>query len=205
MTATRPPRDPNKDREKAEKIIDGTAKVRKRTKSQKLMDAVLPEDIFDVKEYVIRDVVAPIIQNSLYDIAVGWLSAIFGRRSAPMGGRASRPSYRDYYDDRDRRRPRDYSRESRYSQRDYSPRRRTFDYETIVFDTYTEADKVLERMRDQVVTYGNVSILEMFDFAGLSCDYTAKDFGWEDLRRAKVVWDRDGWVIDGLSRPLPID
>ena len=199
---TYPPRDQRDERKKAEKVIDGSAKVRKRTKSQKLVETFLPDDMYDIRTYVIQDVIAPIIKNSLYDMAIGWLSAIFGRSASPSRG-SSRPSYRDYYDERERRRERDYSRSSRYSQND-QPRRRTFDYETIVFDTYTEADKVLERMRDQLATYGNVSILEYFDFAGLSCDYTAKDYGWEDLRRAKVVWDRDGWVIDGLGRPIPI-
>lgn len=199
---TYPPRDQRDERKKAEKVIDGSAKVRKRTKSQKLVETFLPDDMYDIRTYVIQDVIAPIIKNSLYDMAIGWLSAIFGR-SVSSSRSSSRPSYRDYYDERERRRERDYSRSSRYPQND-QPRRRTFDYETIVFDTYTEADKVLERMRDQLATYGNVSILEYFDFAGLSCDYTAKDYGWEDLRRAKVVWDRDGWVIDGLGRPIPI-
>lgn len=198
-------KEPSKqDRGKSEKVIEGSAKVRKRSRSQKLMEAFLPEDMYDVKSYVLQDVIAPIIQNSMYDIAVGWLSAIFGRRSSPVG-RSSRPSYRDYYDDRERRRERDYSRASRYPQQSAPVRRRTFDYETIIFDTYSEADKVLERMRDQVATYGNVSILEYFDFAGLSCDYTARDYVFEDLRRAKVVWDRDGWIIDGLPRPVPMD
>ena len=198
-----PSKEPMQDRGKTGKVIDGSAKVRKRSRSQKIADTFLPDDMYDIRSYIIQDVVAPIIKNSLYDMAVGWLSAIFGRGVSPAK-REPRPSYRDYYDDQERRRERDYSRASRYPRETYQ-RRRTFDYETIIFDTYTEADKVLERMRDQEETYGNVSVLEYFDFAGLSCDYTARDFVFKDLRRAKVVWDRDGWVIDGLPRPVPMD
>lgn len=193
------------DRGRSEKVIEGSAKVRKRSKSQKLLDTIVPEDMYDVRSYVIQDVIAPIIQNCLYEIGVGALGSIFGRGKPSSPRMSSRPSYRDYYDSRGRREARDirdYSRSSRYYEE--RPRRGTYDYDTICFDTYTEADKVLERMRDQIATYGNVSVLEYFDFAGLSCDYTARDYIWEDLRRAKVVWDRDGWIIEGLPRPLPI-
>lgn len=197
--------DSEQERERGGKVIEGSAKVRKRSKSQKFLDTLVPEDMYDVRSYVIQDVIAPIIQNCLYEIGVGALGSIFGRGKPSSPRSSSRASYRDYYDIRGRREAReirDYSRSSRYY--DEPIRRRTYEYDTICFDTYTEADKVLERMRDQVATYGNVSVLEYFDFAGVSCDYTARDWVMEDLRRAKVVWDRDGWIIEGLPRPVPI-
>lgn len=201
------PETSKRNRENNEKVIEGNAKVKKRSASRKMLGALIPEDAVDLKEYVFEEVIVPIIQNGLYDIAVGWLGVLFGRgRSPSYSGRRmdSRPSYRDYYETRGsgERRRNDYR--PSYTRRE-PPRRGAFDYDTIQFENFTEADKVLNRMRDQIATYGNVSVLEYFDFAGLTCEYTAKDFGWINLDRAKVVWDRDGWIIDGLPRALPIE
>lgn len=190
---------------KSEKVISGTAKVTKRKKSRKILDSFVSEDLPEVRNYIWDDVVAPIIRSCLYDIGVGALSSVFGRGSGGNYGRYggngryggdTRVSYRQYYDNG----PRDRRKDDRYY------RRGVYDYDELSFDTYAEADKVLGRMLDQISAYGNVSVLEMYDFSGLSCDYTAKDYGWVNLRRAVVRQGRDGrWYIEGLPKAMPID
>ena len=58
-------------------------------------------------------------------------------------------------------------------------------------------DEMLDRFK--VVT-----VLDMYDAAGKTAPYTADKYGWSDLREAKVVPVRGGYVVK-LPRAYPID
>jgi len=40
-----------------------------------------------------------------------------------------------------------------------------------------------------------VSVADLFDMAGISCNYTDNKYGWSDLKGAKVERVSDGYVI----------
>ena len=58
-------------------------------------------------------------------------------------------------------------------------------------------------MCEAIETYQMVSVADLYDLVGVTGDYTDNKYGWTNLRNAKVVRVRDGYMID-LPKALPI-
>ena len=66
---------------------------------------------------------------------------------------------------------------------------------------------MLDQMREMVDResgYGLVTVADMYDMAGLSVPYTARNYGWFNLRTAEVMRGHDGYFLK-LPRAMPID
>ena len=79
-----------------------------------------------------------------------------------------------------------------------------FDYDDIVIESRGEAEAVLIQMDDLIERYGFVSVLDLYDMCELTAPYTSDKYGWTDLRTARVVPVRKGYVLK-LPRALPLD
>lgn len=172
---------------KVEKVITGTAKVKK-NEMRRLADIFIAEDVTNVKSYVLTEVVVPAIKNVISDIVVGGVNMLFFGSTTRKGGSGVRGQYVDYSSR--------FTGGSRFvDQRDESQNRPIRSYEDIVLTTRGEAEEVLRRMDELVETYEKVSIADLFDLCGLSCEYTDNKYGWYNIRNAEVVRTRDGYKI----------
>ena len=59
-------------------------------------------------------------------------------------------------------------------------------------------------MDELIETYGMVSVADLYDLVGITCNYTDNKYGWTSVRNAEPVRTRDGYVLK-LSRPIPIN
>lgn len=66
---------------------------------------------------------------------------------------------------------------------------------SIVFDSRETAYGVLDRMDELLERYGRVSAADLFEIAGLSCQYMDNEYGWTDLNSAYVEIFPHGYVI----------
>lgn len=181
---------------KVEKVINGTAKIKKKTEARKFADAFISEDAHHVKEYIFMDVLVPGIKKAVYDIVINGLDMILygetgrsDRRKSP----SEKVSYRNYYDDRrDRDRHRD----------DYRGRTR-YSYDDISVPTRGEAERVLTCMEELIEEYGHVTVADLYDLVGVSGEFTDNNYGWINLRNASVVRCSDGYRLK-LPKALPI-
>lgn len=184
--------DAYRERKKAERVVSGTAKVKQKNEIRKIADAFVPEDVSNIKSYFIWDVLVPNAKKAILDIVCMCLNIddpSYKRKST-----GSKISYRDYYDRGDTRRT---SSDSRRSSR--------FEYDDIVIPSRGEAEAVLSQMDDMIERYRFVSVLDLYDICGLdSPPYTSDKYGWSDLRTARVVPVRDGYILK-LPRALPFD
>lgn len=174
---------PKTEKKKIERVTTGKVKVKKKTGLQKMAGALFAEDAEKVKSYILMDVLLPTIADGITDILKRSVDAIFGRKSSGGGSRASKFSYISYYDNPDRRGTTAKSRG-------------VYDYDDIIFDSRGEAEEVLDRMDELVGSYGNVSVAEFYDLAGVSSEYTSNRYGWTDIHTAKIVRvSGDGYMI----------
>lgn len=184
----------NKIDKKLNKVVAGTAKTRKKSKAEKLAGIFAPEDVTNVRSYILTDVIVPGIKNAVADVVSIMLFGEAGR----IGGRkknGSKVSYQRYYEDR------------RDDRRDYGRPRAAggFEYDDIIFETRGDADLVLDQLDASIATYGLVSVADLYDLAGITCpSYTANKYGWTDLRNAKSVRTRDGYILQ-LPRTVQIN
>lgn len=171
---------------RTEKIVTGDVKQRKKTGLSKAANTFLPGDVDSVKSYILMDVLVPSIKRAISDIVCNGINMLLGEPNRNKGNSVgAKVSYRQYYQDRDDRR--DYARPR--SQAQYS-------YDDIVFDDRGDAEAVLERMEELLERFDVVSVADLFDMAGISCNYTDNKYGWTDLRSAHVERVRDGYIIN---------
>ena len=183
------------ERKKIEKVVTGKVKTKKKSEISKLKDTFISEDVSNVKSYIVMDVLIPAAKKAISDIVRDGIDMILygdthrGRSSSS----ASYVSYRSY-SDRDRR---DNRYESSRSRTIYEP-------DDIILESRVEAEEVLERMNELLDNYGIVSVADLYDLVGKSCDYTANRYGWTNIRNAEPVRVRDGYLLK-MPKVGPID
>lgn len=176
------------------KVVTGAAKTRKKSEVKKFANTFLPDDVTSVKSYILMDVVVPGLKNAIADVVSIMLFGETGRIGGKKGN-GSKVSYQRYYDDR------------RDDRRNYARPRAPggYDYDDIIFESRGDADLVLDQLEAAINQFGLASVLDLYDLAGITCptSYTADKYGWTDIRSAKVVRVRDGYVLE-LPRAVQI-
>ena len=170
-------------KKKTEKVVSGMVTRKKQSGLSKAGKLLMPGDTGGLKNYILMDVLVPSIKRAISDIVCNGINMLLGEPARSKDRNvASRVSYRQYYDDR----------------RDDRPKPRThavYDYDDLVFDNRGDAEEVLYRMEELVDRFQTVSVADLFDMAGVTCDYTANKYGWTDLHGTYVDRVHDGYVI----------
>lgn len=184
---------------RAEKVVQGKVKVKKKNEVRKFADVFVAEDTRNVKDYLLMEVAIPAIKNTIIDLITNGINMLLngdtGRSSSSRKRSGDYVSYRDYSSrDRDRRDSRD------------SGHRGRFDLDDLVFGNRRDAEATLEQMDEMIERYGVATVLDLYESADLggSAPWTANKYGWTSLRSADVIKVRDGYVIK-LPKAMPID
>lgn len=181
------------EKKKVEKVVSGTVKNKKKNEIQKFANVFVSEDIQNVKTYIVMDILIPSLKRALSDIVKNGIDMIlYGESGGRSNSKASKVSYRSYYD--------------KVNDRDYSNNRiRTgYSYDDIVIESRGEAEEVLDRMNELLSVYKIVSVADLYDLVGITGNYTDNKYGWTDLNSARVVSVRDGYLLK-LPKALPLD
>lgn len=180
-------------KKRIEPVINGTAKVKKRSDISKVAKIFISEDVSNVKQYLLMDVLVPTIKKAL----MSTLDMILNGGSVNYGNKAStsKVSYRKYYDD-----PRDDHRHS-----ESAKARSRFDDDIIEFESRVQAETVLNIMEEAIDRYGFVTVADMYDAANLTAPFTSNKYGWMSLRNAEVVRLMGGSYTIKLPKISPID
>lgn len=176
---------------KVEKVVQGTAQIKKKNGFGKLISSMMNEQVDDVKTYFLSEILLPAAKDLLSSVGHDFINLLFGkgRRSS---GSSSGLSYWKPSKESDR----SYIRRSTSSS--------VIDYDDISFDNRGDAEEIIFRMGEAVERYGYVTLSELYEMAGITCPHTYNNYGWTNVKNARVRRDRDGWIID-LPKPMPID
>lgn len=194
---------------KAEKVVTGPVKTRKKSDIQKLADVFVSDDVDSVKSYIIMDVLIPAAKKTVSDIVGGVFDIIknsvdiylYGEEAVrKKNSRGDKTSYGRYYKKEDERKhPRDRKSSSR------------FDYEDLLFASRGDVESIIAKMEDVIESYGLISVATLYnDILDRSAPYTAEDYGWTNIRNAHAerVWDYEErrYMYElKLPKALPLD
>lgn len=173
-------------------VVKGVAKTKKQNGIQKFAKAFISEEVGNIKTSIINDILVPTFKKAVMntiDMLLNGPSNYTG--SSTM---SSKISYRNFYD----KKPDPRSAES-------GSVRSRFDFEDITYPNRGAAELVLDQMDALVSQYGYVTILDMYDLAGLTAPPTAHKYGWVTLRDAKITRMMDGDYIIRLPKANVID
>lgn len=187
------------EQQRAKKVVSGAVKTKKKNEIRKFTDIFVAGDLASVGDYIMYDIVVPNVKRLIEDISVSGIRMfLHGKDGAKYSDRGSgmpKISYRSYYEDK---------QSSRSSNNDDYRTRGRFDYDDLVFDSRGDAEVVLTQMDEMLDRFKVVTVLDMYDAAGVTAPYTADKYGWTDLHEAKIVPVRNGYVIK-LPRAFPVD
>ena len=178
-----------KTEKRAEKVVSGKVTVKKKSEVSKYLGMIINEDTPNIKEFIIMDVVIPTVKKTISDIVDMLLFG--GSRGNRRTTNAGYVSYDRFSDRRDDRRS------------SVTQTRTGYSYNDITLDNRAEAEEVLTRMDELMATYGIVRVADLYDLVGISCNYTDNDYGWTNIRNARVVRVHNGYKIE-LPKALPI-
>lgn len=178
---------------KVEKVVTGKVITKKKSGLRKFTDDFISEDAKNVKSYIFGEVLIPAIKKAISDIVTDGIDMILygGPRGGSRRSSADKVSYRNYYD----RGPTRSTVSDRYS---------AYSYDDVILNSRGEAEDVLARMDELMETYGLVRVADLYDLVGITGSYTDNKYGWTNIRDAKIVRTRDGYMID-MPRAIPID
>lgn len=186
-----------------EKVISGTATVRKRNSWSRFAETFLGDDIQSIRSYLFYDMLVPGIKEGILSaMEMLFFGTARGRRTGSSGGarrNVDRASYMINYGS--------YSNGSRSRSRDRDDRdldsRYSISMDDIEFDSRAEAEKVLDALREDIAHYNEATLSAYYQYAGVSSnDYTAGDRGWTNLDMAiRPRRVRGGGYVLDLPRP----
>ena len=178
------------------KVTKGTVKTKKKNEMSKLGGMFISEDASKVKSYILMDVLVPTIKKAISDIVKNGVDMILYGEAGQNKKRtySSTVAYRDYYDNGSRS-------VSRFDDPSRTRVRAGYSFDDVILETRGEAEEVLSSMDELIETYGSVSVADMYDLVGISCEYTDNKYGWKNIRSAEPVRVRDGYMLK-LPRAL---
>lgn len=179
------------------KVTKGKVTQKKKPLGRRFAEAFGAQEGQGVLEYILYDIIIPATKNMLLDsISDGVEMALFGevrsRRRRPGGYNDVRSSRTNY--------DRISYRGDTFDRRDDRPRERLRanmrDYEDIIFDSKADAEEVITGLVDMIDAYGQATVSDLYDLAGITPEYTMDNYGWTNLSSATSSRTRDGYVLN---------
>lgn len=185
---------------RVEKVAKGEVKLQK-TFPNRLKEDLELEDNSEVGNFIWRDIVIPKLKDFVYELFTGALEKkMYGTSSGGRRGVSRRNesvSYNRYYK----------SDSSSHNRSDNSSNDKNLDYKDLMFYERSDAEDCLSTLCDLIDQYGEASIGDLYDAAGITQDDNfAKNngYGWKNLASATVRRVKDGYILD-LPRAKYLD
>lgn len=172
-----------------QKVVTNDVIKKKKTIGEKFKNTFVVDDAEKVGDYIIKDVVIPTIKDTIVDIVTKGINMIFygDARSVKTTNRnyvGTRTNYGSYSSSLDNR-TRNIDRKTRASH----------DFDNLIFSSRGEAEEVRDHLAELTYMYGQATVADLYDLAGITSEYTDHNYGWEELGTSKVRRVRDGYIV----------
>lgn len=170
------------------RVVSGAVTKKQKSGLTKFADVFIAQDFYKVKSYIMNDVLIPTAKEAILD-TVSMILGVERRGAGSKKPSPARTSYGRYYE-REHEQGVPYNRvKARYVIDDFE------------VDDRGEAEYVLHELRSDIAEYGQVSVAVYYELIGVTGTHTDRNYGWDDLRTARIIPTRDAFVI---RMPSPI-
>lgn len=180
--------------------------VKKPSMKNRVFNAMVAEEVHDVKEYLIFEVLVPTIKKTLFDLVTNALNlTLFGkpggadrdeRRSGPY---VSYSSYSRSYDREEAQRNRERERSRRENYVDVRH------LDRVEFRYKEDADDVINFLEDNLSEFGYTTVSDFLSAAHLETNSVHNKWGWYDIGKPTPQQLSNGRYYIKLPKPRPID
>ena len=209
--AERERQEEREERRKLENVGGGRSKKMKKSFCRRFVENFIADDVTkdDIRSFIVKDVIVPMIQDAIMDSINGALGMMFGigivrsgsSRKTSSGGKIR---YGGYFNSGESKKTKSSVRESRREARS--------GFEIQMKDSKEAALRVMEELEELLDEYPDegVSVADYYDAFGVSTEHTDNKYGWYDLagmhieRVPRAFQDEDtGRYLDGFAVVMP--
>lgn len=183
---------------RVQRVVNTEVKTRRRSLSRRFSDIFFDQDAGDIKSYLFIEVFVPAIKNLIMDIVNQGLGMKFygnGRAysNRSNGGNNQKTPYGSFF--------RPAAAQPNKPKVEYS--RVSHDFDDIILESKGEAIQVIDILNEAISQYGQATVADLYDAVGKTTNFTDNSFGWFDLKSARPIRVRDGYLLD-LPRPVSL-
>lgn len=191
---------------KIEQIVTGNVVRRKKSLGKRVKAMLVgDEETGGVGQFVLTSVLIPAAKDMLADATSSYIERMLygevrggsARRRSSSGMGYSSPIRTNYGGQ--------FSSGGGRRDTPQQPTRSRVSYQIddIILESRAEAASVIERMDELISEFGSASVADLYEFLGVSGEFTDNKWGWTDIRGSQPTRVRDGYMID-LPRPEPL-
>lgn len=174
--------------ERLKKVTSSETMEKKPSIGKRVLALFISEDAQEIKRYLRDDLIIPSIKTGILTA----LEMIFFHRTSGYGGwhplDYSKPAQR----------PTIYSYSSQNNKGYVNAgenRTAAGVTKTIVYKTRMDAEAVLRAIDEQIVTYGEASVMQFYDLSDVDSQFTDAKWGWKDISTARIYPCPGGFTI----------
>lgn len=181
------------ERKKVEKVISGSAQIKKKTDLGSFLGLFFAGDPKTIGTRLLENVVIPLVKRGASD-TIDYL--VYGDAAKSKNSIiADRVSYRTT----------NYNTIS--SGTHNQPEERVVpacNYDSIKLESRGDAEALLMGMDALIEQYGVASVADLCELAQVSYQHTDNRYGWSNFSKAEILRSRDGYILK-LPKPIPIE
>lgn len=184
------------------------AKLKEKTFGQKIREAIIADDVGDLKEYAILKVLIPAAKKTARSLLINMFDIRFFGKSLGSGDKHEGGRIVDYASKSNMYTDDDIDILQRKAERKSSSNGMTLrinELSRVQFESEEEAMDALRFLRSNIMDYGVASVSDLLSHAGLRPNNTHEKWGWYNLDTAHPEYDPDTdmWYLV-LPRPKSI-
>lgn len=183
------------------KVATGHVKQKKKSAAKVFKENFINEDAETIKSHIFLDIFIPTVKDLIYNGVSSFFDMIlYGNTSTGV------PDRRRYSGNRvvssgghiEYNKVRDNGNQRR------SAGTKPQAGDDIFFEERGDAIRVLDELCEQIDSYGYCTAYDLYDAAGLDCEYTLKNWGWYDLGSASISRTAGGDYIINMPKMVVI-
>lgn len=181
-------KEPDSSKKRLTKVTKSATMEKKPSIGKRLLGVFVSEDVEEIKRYLKDDLIIPSIKTGI----ISALEMIFFHRTSGYG----------YW------RPTDYSKPHNQRPTTYSYSQQSYGYvnagqnrpiggglKNIVYKTRFDAEAVLRALDEQILAYGEATVMQYYDASDIDSQFPDAKWGWKDISQAKIYPCPGGFTI----------
>lgn len=198
----RPAPEPKPEAKRILRVVGEDTKIvrRKKPLGARMREMFLGGETKGVFNYVIGEVLAPAAREMFVDaVSESMERIVYGDRKRPSRRPATKSSGFSGGSMTNYSR---YSRPSETRPPNGKDLRDAPSFDEVILESRTQAQEVIDQMRDVIDEYEFVSVADFYEMVGERSHHTDHKYGWFDLKEGRVRRVNNGWLIE-LPRTEP--
>lgn len=202
---------------KLKNMLSSPAKRTNRGYLRRLGEVIRNKDINYIKSYLFDYVMIPSLRDGAWDILSNGLHMLLYDGESKKSVSSSHTAYGSFYDDNKGRSKKTAVYYSEDNDRPTVVSRSTLHYvdDVLIPDTdengirnkkkaREKAEGIIIEMNRLIEKYGLVRVSQFYESVGITGNYTAEKYGWNNIKDVRIIEVRNGYVIE-MPKPYPID